>query len=35
MEPIVGLPDNYDIGFMFLSAWEPGYSPQFVSQSFP
>ncbi len=30
MEPTVGLTDNFAIGFMFLSAWEPGYSPQFA-----
>jgi hypothetical protein len=29
MEPTVGLSDNFAVGFMFLSAWEPGYSPQF------
>ncbi len=28
-EPTIGLSDNFAIGFMFLNAWEPGYSPQF------
>ena len=29
-EPTVGLTPNFALGFMFLSAWEPGYSPQFA-----
>jgi hypothetical protein len=30
MEPTVGLSETFAIGFMFLSAWEPGYTPQFA-----
>jgi hypothetical protein len=30
LEPTVGLTANFAVGFMFLSAWEPGYSPQFA-----
>lgn len=30
LEPTAGLSDNFAIGFMFLNAWEPGYSPQFA-----
>ncbi|HEY3835976.1 MAG TPA: hypothetical protein VGL72_05375 [Bryobacteraceae bacterium] len=30
LEPTVGLSDNFAVGFMFLNAWEPGYSPQFA-----
>jgi hypothetical protein len=30
MEPTVGLSETFAIGFMFLSAWEPGYAPQFA-----
>ena len=30
LEPTFGLSPNYAIGFMFLNAWEPGYSPQFA-----
>lgn len=30
LEPTVGLSDNFALGFMFLNAWEPGYSPQFA-----
>ncbi len=30
MEPTFGLTENFAIGFMFLNAWEPGYSPQFA-----
>jgi len=30
LEPTVGLSENFAIGFMFLNAWEPGYSPQFA-----
>lgn len=28
LEPTIGLSDNFAVGFMFLSSWEPGYSPQ-------
>jgi hypothetical protein len=30
LEPTVGLSENFALGFMFLNAWEPGYSPQFA-----
>ena len=30
MEPTFGLSENFALGFMFLNAWEPGYSPQFA-----
>jgi hypothetical protein len=30
LEPTAGLSDNLAIGFMFLSAWEPGNAPQFA-----
>jgi hypothetical protein len=30
LEPTIGLTENFAVGFMFLSAWEPGYSPQFA-----
>lgn len=30
LEPTVGLSQNFAVGFMFLNAWEPGYSPQFA-----
>jgi hypothetical protein len=30
LEPTIGLSDSFAVGFMFLSAWEPGYSPQFA-----
>ena len=30
LEPTVGLSPNFAVGAMFLSAWEPGYSPQFA-----
>ena len=30
LEPTAGLSDNFALGFMFLNAWEPGYSPQFA-----
>jgi len=30
LEPTFGLSDNLALGFMFLNAWEPGYSPQFA-----
>jgi hypothetical protein len=30
IEPTFGLTQNAAIGFMFLNAWEPGYSPQFA-----
>jgi hypothetical protein len=30
LEPTVGLSENFAVGFMFLNAWEPGYSPQFA-----
>jgi hypothetical protein len=29
-EPTVGLSKKFAVGFMFLNAWEPGYSPQFA-----
>jgi hypothetical protein len=30
LEPTVGLSPNFALGMMFLSAWEPGYTPQFA-----
>ncbi len=30
LEPTAGLSYNFALGFMFLNAWEPGYSPQFA-----
>jgi hypothetical protein len=30
LEPTFGLSDNFALGFMFLNAWEPGYTPQFA-----
>jgi len=30
LEPTIGLSQNFALGFMFLNAWEPGYSPQFA-----
>jgi len=30
LEPTLGLSENFALGFMFLNAWEPGYSPQFA-----
>jgi hypothetical protein len=30
LEPTVGLSENFALGFMFLNAWQPGYSPQFA-----
>lgn len=30
LEPTVGLSPDFAIGFMFLNAWQPGYSPQFA-----
>ena len=30
MEPTFGLSENFAVGFMFLNAWEPGYTPQFA-----
>jgi hypothetical protein len=30
LEPTIGLSDRFAVGFMFLSAWQPGYSPQFA-----
>jgi hypothetical protein len=30
LEPTIGLSENFAVGFMFLNAWEPGYSPQFA-----
>jgi hypothetical protein len=30
LEPTVGLSPNFAVGAMFLSVWEPGYSPQFA-----
>jgi hypothetical protein len=30
IEPTFGLSENFALGFMFLNAWEPGYSPQFA-----
>jgi hypothetical protein len=30
LEPTFGVSENLALGFMFLNAWEPGYSPQFA-----
>ena len=30
LEPTVGISPGFAVGFMFLNAWEPGYSPQFA-----
>jgi hypothetical protein len=30
LEPTFGLTHAFAVGFMFLNAWEPGYSPQFA-----
>jgi len=30
LEPTFGVSENFAIGFMFLNAWEPGYTPQFA-----
>ncbi len=30
LEPTIGLSPEFAVGFMFLNAWEPGYSPQFA-----
>ena len=30
LEPTVGISSNFALGWMFLNAWEPGYSPQFA-----
>lgn len=30
MEPTFGVSENFALGFMFLNAWEPGYTPQFA-----
>ena len=30
LEPTFGLSESFAVGFMFLNAWEPGYSPQFA-----
>jgi len=30
LEPTFGLSENFALGFMFLNAWQPGYSPQFA-----
>jgi hypothetical protein len=30
LEPTAGLSANFALGFMFLNAWEPGFSPQFA-----
>src|SRR6201981_248532 len=30
LEPTAGLSYNFAVGFMFLNAWEPGYTPQFA-----
>jgi hypothetical protein len=30
LEPTVGLSETLAVGFMFLNAWEPSYSPQFA-----
>jgi hypothetical protein len=30
LEPTIGVSPSFAVGFMFLSAWEPGYSPQFA-----
>jgi hypothetical protein len=30
LEPTIGVSPDFAVGFMFLNAWEPGYSPQFA-----
>ncbi len=30
LEPTAGVTPEFAVGFMFLSAWEPGYSPQYT-----
>jgi hypothetical protein len=30
LEPTFGLSESFAFGFMFLNAWEPGYTPQFA-----
>ncbi|HEV3200367.1 MAG TPA: hypothetical protein VGZ73_20825 [Bryobacteraceae bacterium] len=30
LEPTFGISENFAVGFMFLHAWQPGYSPQFA-----
>ena len=30
LEPTFGISDRFALGFMFLNAWQPGYSPQFA-----
>jgi hypothetical protein len=30
LEPTFGVAPDFAIGFMFLNAWQPGYSPQFA-----
>ena len=30
LEPTFGLTENFAVGFMFLNAWEPGYTPGFA-----
>jgi hypothetical protein len=30
LEPTFGLSESFALGFMFLNAWEPGYTPQFA-----
>jgi hypothetical protein len=30
LEPTFGISENFSLGFMFLNAWEPGFSPQFA-----
>ena len=30
LEPTIGLSENFAVGFMFLNAWEPGFSPEFA-----
>jgi len=30
LEPTFGASESFALGFMFLNAWEPGYSPQFA-----
>src|SRR5690349_7467577 len=30
LEPTFGVSENFAVGFMFLNAWQPGYTPQFA-----
>ncbi len=30
LEPTIGVSPEFAVGFMFLNAWQPGYSPQFA-----